>query len=388
MRDVRTGGGALLGVLLLAPIAVLLGAPAFARAQSAATPVGTPAALPTEGTLLQATLERTSTEPIGLQLIRITLEPGGRSALHTHPGPEFGVVEEGRLTVLVTGTAVLLPAGARGEAASEPVPPGVEVTLGAGDRIAYATGTGMTFRNPGPGRTTLLAATVLPAGPDAPPGAVYPAGTPSAAEAAGVESRILGEAIVEALPEGRGEITLERLTVRSGEPVPGFAGPVLVAVERGGLTVAVLEGEADAPDAASPATPGAGESTAFDLVAGQAIFLPEGVAETPPRGGDGEAVLLRLGIVGLGESTTGDAESPVEEVSAGTRLVVSVPEARLRTAPSLAADVLAGIGQGEVLIATGPSETDETGQVWYPVAVEADPALVGYVAAELVVPEG
>jgi len=48
---------------------------------------------------------------------------------------------------------------------------------------------------------------------------------------------------------------------------------------------------------------------------------------------------------------------------------------------------LAGIGQGQVLIATGPLETDETGQLWYPVTAEADPALSGYVAAELVVPD-
>lgn len=387
MTGSRFGAIGRLGVLFLVPIGVLLGAPTEATgAQSAGTPVATPVALPAQETLLRATLERTSTDPVGLQLLRITLEPGGRSALHTHPGLEFGVVETGRLTVLVTGTAVLLPAGARAAGASEPVPPGVEVTLEPGDRIAYATGTGMTFRNPGPGRTTLLAATVLPAGPDAPPGAVYPAGTPSAAEAAGVESRILGEAIASALPEGRGEITLERLTVRSGEVVPGFAGPVLVAVERGGLTVAVLAGEAETPDATSAATPSRGGDARFDLTAGQAIFLPDGVAETPPLGGDGEAVLLRLGIVGLAGSTTRDAGS-ADDAPTGSRLVVAVAEARLRDAPSLAADVLAGIGQGQILIATGPPETDETGRLWYPVTVEADSALSGYVAAELVVPD-
>ncbi len=189
---------ALVGTVWLPPVR------SFARQDGAAT------ANDGREVLLRATLERRTDDPLSLLLLRITLEPGAVSPLHTHPGLEFGVVESGSLAVRVGGRAVLRPADAAADQESDVLPLREEVILGPGDRIAYAPGTPLTFRNPGSERTTLLAATVLPAGPDAPPAAVYAAGPPSAEEVAGVRSQILGEAIVPSAPPGRGAATLER----------------------------------------------------------------------------------------------------------------------------------------------------------------------------------
>ena len=387
---------AALAALVIALTAALVAAPidvdgTRARAQADGTPaagaaVTPPARAARQELLLQASLVRVSEEPVSLTLLRITLEPEGRSPVHAHPGVEFGVVESGQLAVEVTGQAVTLPADA--SEGSRPVPEGVEMILDPGDRIAYAAGTAMTFRNPGPGPTTLLAATVLSAGPDAPPGAIYPSGTPTAEEVAGVRSQILGEAVAEGLPTGRSAITLERLTLGSGSGAPGYAGPALVAVEAGGLSGAVLRGTAVVPGAAGTtpaATPASGEE--FRIGAGQAIFFPEGMAETPPLGGEGEVVLLRLGVLALPDEA--GAATPAgagvgEGPTPGERVVVVVAEARLRAAPSAEAEVLAGLAQGRALTVVGPAETDASGQMWLPVEDPADPAVSGYVAVELV----
>ena len=366
-------GAALLGVCLaLAAMLGGIGTPAGSRgAQPEGTPIGGPNAAGQE-ILLQAALEWRGSDPVALQLLRITLEPGGRSPLHAHPGLEFGVIESGRLTVRVTGRAVVLPAGASTGEGSQVLPEGVEVTLAAADRIAYAPGTAMTFRNPGPERTTLLAATVLPAGPEAPPGALYPGGTPTADDVAGVRSEILGEAVTEAVPQGRSAITLERLSLRSGATVPGYAGPVLVAVEEGGLSGAVRAGEAEVPAGTPGATPSVDGRAGFRLSAGKSLFLPRGMAETPPLGGEGVVVLLRLGILALPEEAGTPAATPAATTAAegrrlgvGTRVEETVAGARLRAAPSLEAEVLAGLEQGGMLVVAGPAEADEAGRVGY-----------------------
>lgn len=193
-----------LTLALALALAAFVGVPVNGTAaQGTDPPVASPeAGQPGREVLLRATLERTSADPVELRLLRILLDPGSRSPLHAHPGLELGVVESGSLVVRVSGRAVLLRAGAAEDDESEVVPDGVEVGLGPGDRIAYAPDTLMTFRNPGPEPATLLAATVLPAGPEAPPGVVYPGGAPDAAAEAGVRSRVLGSAVVPGSGEG------------------------------------------------------------------------------------------------------------------------------------------------------------------------------------------
>lgn len=371
------------------------------RAQEAATPV--PAGTRRRGyeVLLQATLDRQSAGPAALQLLRLTLEPGAESPLHAHPGPEFGVVESGTLTVRVTGRAVLLTAvrGAAGESGLVPV--GVDVVLGPGDRIAYAPGTQMTFRNAGQERTTLLAATILPTGVGAPPGVVWAAGRPSDEDVAGLQSQLLGQAVAYTLGEGRYGVTLERLSLTAGSSVPSYPGPVLVAVEEGALAGSVLGGAVELPDTGTPVAPetvGGTPETSFSIGSGEFLFFPEGMAQTPPLGGDGTVGLLRLGIVPVaadfGEPTatavppTSTPLAGVVPLAVGSRVVVAVQVARLRAEPSLEGPVLDGLEQGRVLIVTGAPEQDVSGLVWYPVKDANDSTLTGFVAADLIAPEG
>jgi len=331
-----------------------------------------------EGTLLQASLERPGETALQLQLLRITLDPGGRSPWHAHPGIEFGVVEDGTLVVGTRGRAVRRLAG---EEATEELPAESEVELAGGDRIAYAPGTEMTFTNPGPGQTTLLAATVLPAGPGAPPGAVFRGGEPTADEVGGVRSRILAEAVVEPddFMAARGAVVLERLVVAGGESVPAFVGPVLLVVEAGSLAGQI---EAEAPATRDGATPAAGGAEAFALGPGEAIFFPNGMAETPPLGGEGEAVLLRFGVVPLPDDEADGTTPAADGFAPDSTVRVAVAEARLRAEPSVNGAVLAGLARGRTLVVTGePVEAD--GFRWYPVEDPADPTVAGYVAAEL-----
>ena len=404
--------------LLLALLATADGS----DAQSAATAAADAGSAERE-VLLQAVLERTEGDPLELRLLRITLEPGGVSPLHAHPGLGFGVVESGSLAVQVTGRAVLRPADLNPEEPSQLVPVGVEVRLGPGDRIAYAPGTQLTFRNPGPERTMLLAATVLPTGEGAPPSAIFVAGPPSATEVAGVRSLILGRAVVVDFPDRRSAVSLERLSLGAGDRVPAFGGPVLVAVEAGGLS-GTVEGAVELPDAAgfaaANATPttDSGAGTRFTLAAGQSIFFPSGMAESPPLGGDGSAMLLRLGIVPLADEVDSPMPSPVQRATAtaiqaptaaptatataspapspsptpdssrfavGTEVVVAVDMARLRSEPSLEGSIMAGLEQGRVLVVIGePVEGPD--HIWYPVQDLADPALTGYIAGDLLAP--
>ena len=325
--------------LALAALLVALGVPPAVQGTFSMQPVATPRAGSGEPRqagrelLLQATLERTASDPVALQLLRMTLEPGGASPPHAHPGLELGPVEAGQLMVRVEGRAVVLPAVGRGQGDSQPLPEGVDVTLQPGDRIAYAPGTLMTFRNPGPEPTSLLAVTLLPAGPGAAPGAVYPGGTPGPDDLTGVESRILGEAVVESLPEGRSAVTLERLTLGAGSSLPAYAGPFLLAVEAGGLAGAVVTDGREARAATPVATPAADEAAGVRLSAGQSIFLPRGMAETPPLRGEGTVVLLRLGLHPLGEATGTPSVSPVpaessDEVALAVRPLAVVTEAK------------------------------------------------------------
>ena len=402
-------------VALVAALVVGVGGFAGTGRSGGAQEAGTPApqaGQADEGVLLQATLDRNSAGPAALQLLRIMLEPGARSPLHTHPGPEFGIVESGTLTVQVAGRAVLLSSA--GEAAGEStlLPVGVEVTLGPGDRIAYAPGTQMTFRNAGSVRTSLLAATMLPTGVGAPPGVVWADGRPSAEDVAGVTSQLLGQAVAYNVGQGRVALTLERLVLASGDSVPGYAGPVLVAVETGALAGSVEGGSVELP-VASPVATGADGTpqTSFSVGAGEFLFFPEGMAQTPPLGGDGTVVLLRLGLVSVpadfGDPTAtasppptaapeatvaADAEATAaadaEALPVGTVVVVAVEVARLRAEPSLEGPVLDGLEEGRALVVTGPPETDVTGLVWYPVEDAADPSVTGYIAADLIEREG
>lgn len=277
--------------------------------------------------LLQATIEDAADQPLELRMLRMTLQPGARSPWHAHPGLEFGVIETGTVRVQVSGPAVIRPADAAADAETQVVPENLDLSLGPGDRIAYAPGTEMTFENAGTEPATLLAATVFPAGDAAPSPAAFRAGPPSAEESQGIQSVILGQAVVPATAAGA-IVVFERLEVDAGGNVAAFPGAVLMAMEEGTVAGSVRSPEAGAPVAPGDSTSASRDDLQFSLDQGEAAFFSTGMSEAP-LGGDGRIVLLRLGILPPQAGQTAPAASaqpsPAATQSAGRPILESTP---------------------------------------------------------------
>ena len=274
--------------------------------------------------LLQATIEDAAGQPLELRMLRMTLQPGARSPWHAHPGLEFGLIEAGTLRVQVNGPAVLRPADAAVDAETQVVPENLDLSLAAGDRIAFAPGTEMTFENAGAEPATLLAATVFPAGNDAPSPAAFREGAPAAEESQGIQSVILGQAVVPATDAGS-VVVFERLEVDAGGNVAAFPGPVLMAMEEGTIAGAVRSPAAASASAPGDSTSASSEDLQFSLNQGEAAYFSTGMSEAP-LGGDGRIVLLRLGIVPPEAPPAATAQpSPAATQTTGRPVLVSTP---------------------------------------------------------------
>ena len=367
--------------------------------------------------LLQAILEDAGGQPIELRILRMTLQPGAKSPWHAHPGLEFGVVESGTLRIQVSGQAVVRPADAAPDAESQAVPERLDLSLSAGDRIAYAPGTEMTFENAAGEPAVLLAATVFPTGESAPPSASFRDGPPSAEENQGIGSVILGQAIVEAAPPGS-VVVFERLEVDAGGNVAAFPGPVLMALEEG--TVA---GSVRAPGAGTPgdSTSASTDEVQFNLNRGEAAFFSSGMSEAP-LGGAGRIVLLRLGIVPASQpasqpDTQAAGADPTAAPTQGTSRPIPISTVSPTAAPTPVSTVAATPGRtirtittratatpevadappAETPVAAEPTATDDEGAVLdvYPapgtvmvvndddVRIRAEPSLNGAILAGL-----
>ena len=90
-----------------------------------------------------------------LQLIRLTFAPGGRIAMHSHPGDAVFYVESGTIGWTTgSGTPMLTRAGTGTAVAGSPVPTepltaGAEVLLQAGDAVFYDQEATHDVRNTG-----------------------------------------------------------------------------------------------------------------------------------------------------------------------------------------------------------------------------------------------
>ena len=90
-----------------------------------------------------------------LQLVRLTFAPGGRIALHSHPGDAVFYVESGTIGWTTgAGTPLLTRAGAGTPVAGSPVPAepilaGSEILLQAGDAVFYDQDATHDVRNAG-----------------------------------------------------------------------------------------------------------------------------------------------------------------------------------------------------------------------------------------------
>jgi hypothetical protein len=66
-------------------------------------------------------------------------------------------------------------------------------------------------------------------------------------------------------------------------------------------------------------------------------------------------------------------------------LVVAEDAVNIRVAPSTGAEIIVVVSQGTELTVTGPSEEGD-GYIWWPVSLNEDPTITGYVVNDFVEP--
>jgi quercetin dioxygenase-like cupin family protein len=402
-------------------------------AQDAAATPPTTAEEPIRENLFQAILGELPPAPAFIRIVRITLQPGASVPMHTHPGPEFGRVENGVLTVRVEGDVVIAQATVSGTPQAPRVPPvGQEFDLVTGDQIVYPAGVPFSFANRTPDPVSVITAIVLPAGSGRPPGSEWVDGTPAADAMAGVTSEILGDAVAPGWPQPPFAVILDRLVLAPGEPIPARGGPVILSIELGRFGFALVDGQFQLSRGNSGplavATPGA----PYVLSPGDAVFFPGGMNEVPRPESDGVLVLVRLSVLNASGMVPdqaivpqADATQPTEGVPAATQAPVTdrpegapaaaptqaaaaptaappaapaptqVPAAgagtgvinqagvRLRSTPSATGDVVAELNQGREVLVTGPA-VEGDGLQWLPIQAVDDSAVAGFVVADFV----
>lgn len=361
------------------------GTPAAATPTSDATPAATPGAeaVDTLGTVLMThDFEEMPPAPLTVRLLRITLEPGASSPMHTHPGPEFNLVESGTLTANIDGTAIVGIGGESSEVTGEQ-------SLGIGQWIMYPAGTGMNLINEGDENLVMLSAVIHPVGADVESTITYADGEPSPEDFEGVSFVVLGDGLIQQLPAGGATVTVDRLTVGAGEPIPGYSGPALLSKTAGDFAIRVGDGNVQVTRTATPQLQGnAIPEQEFTLADNDAAFFPSGY-ETIERSDDsGELVFTRLLIQPEGDQANAPAavatidtgstetvettdESPGNEIGIGAIIAINEDTVNVRAEATTDSDIVDTYQAGTRFeIVGGPVEGED--YIWYEVVGVGD----------------
>ncbi|MBA2776286.1 MAG: cupin domain-containing protein [Chloroflexia bacterium] len=379
---------------------LLLAPAAYAQdATPAASPEASPVAEPVDeqepatiSELFSYELDEFPTAPVSVRLLRITLQPGASSPMHTHPGPEFGLVESGTLTVDSDGDADLVPAG------EAPVTgPLTGETLAPGDLVVFPSGTGMNLVNNGEEDLVLLSAVFHPVSEDV-PSTRYTDGDPEPGAFDGVSFQVLGDGIIQSFDDGSATITLEEIVAPAGTDLPDSSGAAMYSLIEGSFAFAVQAGDVQVSRTASPGLrPNAAPQQEFSLAAGDAAFFPAGVAPSPRTDQSADLSLLRLtaepvapfaaGLAEVAFLTSGEepeASAQFTEIGIGAGVVSTTDSLNVRAEPSVAADGVDQVDEGvELLIVGGPEEADDF--TWWEIAiVDSEGPVTGWVVVDFI----
>lgn len=431
-------------MLILVLAAILAGLPARPRAASQAAPTSTP---PNAGQsqahpdVLFRSAVQMPPPPARIQFLRVRLQPGAKVPMHSHPGPEFGIVEAGTLTVTVEGKAELIHETASGAPVlATPAPVGSSFKMQRGEQIVYPAGTPLSFGNAETTPATLLVVTILPVGHQHPPAYTWTNGTPAANALQGVSSEVLGDGLAPTLPPGAAVVSIARLALTPGMAIPAQSGPTMLMVEFGRMSFSLVQGTVQISQArqqGSPrlfATPG----TRFVLGVGDGAFFPDGVGRLVRSQDAGVLVVLRLSILGAQPAANLATPTPTQaaaaagaatatpvpnvgpnppevptatpapptpapaqptatpaqptaapqgaapgQIQSGSTVTVTDAGVRLRDTPSTNGGIVVELRKGQVLKVTGPS-TQADGYVWWPVQDPTNPSIAGYVVAQYI----
>lgn len=385
--------GALGASLLMAPATVAQ------EATPAATPEASPVATPTVEedpatitALFAYDLAEFPSAPVSVRLLRITLQPGASSPMHTHPGPEFDLVESGTLTVDSDGDADVVRAG---EAPG--TGPLTGESLLPGDLVVFPSGTGMNLVNNGEEDLVLLSAVFHPVSEDV-PSTRYTDGDPEPGAFDGVSFQVLGDGIIQSFGDGPATIALDEVVAPAGADLPDASGAAMYSLVEGSFAFAVQGGDVQVSRTASPGLrPNAAPQQEFTLAAGDAAFFPAGVTTSPRTDQSADLSLLRLTAVPATPFTAESAElafltsaeepeaaAVFTEIGIGAEVVTTTDSLNVRAEPSVAADAVEQIDEGvDLTIIGGPEDADDF--TWWEIAInDSEGPVTGWVVSDFI----
>lgn len=371
---------------------------ALAQATPGATPAASPAASPAPTTaapaaqiteLMARDFDEFPPAPMTVRMLRIVVEPGASTPMHTHPGPEFDRIEVGELAVESDGTAFVTRADGSEEELTD-----AEGTLGQGDAIVFPAGVGMYYINNTEDNVTILSAVLLPVGPDFDESITYLDGQPAADAFQGVSYKVLGDGLIQNMPAGGAVVTIRDIVMPAGSPLPAADGVAMYSEVEGNFSFSVDSGSVQVSRSAQETLqPKAILGQQFTLDVGDAAFFPAGVTETSRADETGTLRILALAIAFdspidekpasltfvAGEAPATAAEPTATPTQTPRTVTITAEGVNIRAEPSVDAEVVVQVDTGtELTVLGGPEEAED--YTWYNVALVDDPSVSGWVA--------
>lgn len=360
-------------------------------AQDATPPAGTPVASPvaaeaTITTIMSAQIEQLPQAPFTVRMLRITLQPGSITPMHTHHGPEIDLVESGEVTIRSQGDAPVTRADGTEEVSS-----GDEVTLVTGDMVHFPAEIGMFFENTGDAPAVMLSAVLIPVGPDFINERItWLEGEPNLE---GVSYQKLGDGLMQDLEQQPAEWVVTNAVLPAGFEVPALAGVSMVTPVEGNYSFTIDAGQVQVTRGDSTMLqPNAVLGTSFSLGDADAAFFPNGVTATPRTEEANPLTLLMMDII----PANGAAAAPAEltfsagdgtvaggstEPQPGQIVTTTDDNVNLRAEPSVNGEIVDQLAAGvELEVIGGPTEADD--YVWYQVRVTSEGGSEGWAVAD------
>lgn len=357
----------------------------------ASTPVASPAASPvaaqaTITNLVSAQIEQLPQAPFTVRMLRITLQPGAVTPMHSHHGPEVDMVESGEVTIRSQGDAPVLRADG-----TEEVSTGEDVLLAEGDSVHFPAEVGMYFENTSDEPAVMLSAVVIPVGPDFVNERItWLDGEPNLE---GVSYQKLGDGLVQDQEQTAAEWTIDRVELPAGVPLPAVSGISMITPVQGNYSFTIDAGMVQVTRAESNMLqPNAVLDSTFSLTDGDAAFFPNGVTATGRANEQQPLTLLVMNIEPEGGLTSEPADITFSagdgtvaggntEAATGQTVTTNTDGVNMRAEASVNADVVDQLSAGvELEVLGGPVEADD--YVWYQVRVSGEGGSEGWVVAD------
>ena len=356
--------------------------------EAASTPVASPtvAAEPVITNLMAAEVEQLPPAPFTVRLLRITLQPGAITPMHTHHGPELDMIESGEVTIRSLGDAPVTRADGTEETSS-----GTEMALTDGDVVYFPAEVGMFFENTGEEAATMLSAVVIPVGPDYVNERItWIDGEPSLE---GVSYQKLGDGLVQEMAESAASWSLVSAELPAGSELPALTGVSMMTPVSGNLSFTIDAGQVQVTRADSNMLqPNAVLGTSVSLGDADAAFFPNGVTATDRTEEAQPLTVLLMDIVPADAAGVQPAELTFNagdgtvaggptEPEAGQIVTTNTENVNMRAQPSADAEVVDQLAAGiELEILDGPVDADD--YTWYQVRVNEEGGSEGWMASE------